>query len=576
MAGRIPPEFIDQLLARIDIVDVIDRRVPLKKAGAEFQALCPFHGEKTPSFTVSPRKQFYHCFGCGAHGTAIGFLMDYDHLSFPEAVEELARDAGLEVPYQADLARGPDYGPVYEALARAADYYRLQLREHPAAGRAVDYLKSRGLSGQIARTYGIGFAPPGWDSLIAGLGGSREAMERLRLAGLVSEPAAGRVYDRFRDRIMFPIRDQRGRVVGFGGRVLGDDKPKYLNSPETPVFHKGRELYGLYEARQALRDIPSLLVVEGYMDVVALAQHGVSNVVATLGTATTAEHLERLFRVTPAVVFCFDGDRAGRAAAWKALTTALPALDGTREVRFLFLPEGEDPDSLIRKEGAEGFRERLAATTPLSEFLFQRLAGDIDTGSLDGRARVAEAAKALLAKVPAGAFRDLLYQRMREMTGLAPGAAPSKPRPATARGGPRSPKAALPPSAVRTAIRLLLEEPRVVSSPELPMAWRHLQLPGVKLLSDLFAAAAANPAVTTAALVDRHFGTPAWDQLQKLVAAPIDTPAEGIETEFVGALKQLSQRATELEFERLTAKRPADLSPEEKQRLREIMSARDR
>jgi DNA primase len=573
MAGRIPPEFIDQLLARIDIVDVIDRRVPLKKAGAEFQALCPFHGEKTPSFTVSPRKQFYHCFGCGAHGTAIGFLMDYEHLTFPEAVEELARDAGLEVPHEADHARGPDYGPVYETLARAAEFYRRQLRDHPAGGRAVEYLKARGLTGDIARAYGIGYAPPGWDNLIARLGNGPREMERLRLAGLVSEPGTGKVYDRFRDRVMFPIRDQRGRVIGFGGRVLGEDKPKYLNSPETPVFHKGRELYGLYEVRQALRDIPALLVVEGYMDAVALAQYGVRNVVATLGTATTAEHLERLFRVVPEVIFSFDGDRAGRDAAWKALKTALPALDGTREVRFLFLPEGEDPDSLVRKEGAEAFGRRLAATTPLSEFLLQRLTEEIDTGSLEGRARLAEAARPLLSKIPGGAFRDLLYQRLGEVTGLTrTGSRGSRTR-AGARGDPRS---AAPPSAVRTAIRLLLEDPGIVCSCELPKGWQDLDLPGVSLLDDLLKTATANPAITTAALIDRHFGTPAWEQLQKLAATPIDTPADGIETELAGALKQLSHRASALELEKLTTKRPTDLSPEEKQRLRELMRARDR
>ena len=572
MAGRIPPEFIDQLLARIDIVDVIDRRIPLKKAGAEFQALCPFHGEKTPSFTVSPRKQFYHCFGCGAHGTAIGFLMEYERLSFPEAVEELAGDAGLEVPQEADHRRGPDYGPVYETLARAADFYRSQLREHPSAGRAVDYLKARGLTGEIARTFGIGYAPPGWDNLIKRLASGPASVERLRLAGLVSEPGSGKAYDRFRDRVMFPIRDQRGRVIGFGGRVLGDEKPKYLNSPETPVFHKGRELYGLYEVRQALRDIPALLVVEGYMDVVALAQHGIRNVVATLGTATTPEHLERLFRITPEVIFSFDGDRAGRDAAWKALHTALPALDGTREARFLFLPEGEDPDSLVRKEGAEAFGNRLDSTTPLSEFLLQRLAEEIDTGSLDGRARLAEAAKPLLKKIPAGAFRDLLYQRLGEVTGLTSNASPGGRTPG---GHRRTPRATAPPSAVRTAIRLLLEDPGVVVSCDLPTGWQHLQLPGVALLDDLIKAVAANPALTTAALIDRHFGTTAWEQLQKLAATPIDTPADGIGTELAGALRQLARRASKLELEKLTAKRPADLSPEEKQRLRELIGQRE-
>ena len=570
MTGRIPPEFIEQLLSRVDIVDVIDKRIPLRKAGAEFQALCPFHSEKTPSFTVSPRKQFYHCFGCGAHGTAIGFVMEYDRLSFPDVVQELAREVGLEVPRTGDGERAPDYAPVYELLAGAGEFFRTQLRDHPQAGHAVEYLKDRGLTGAIAKDYAIGYAPPGWDNLIRQLGGAPGAMERLRLAGLISEPSPGRVYDRFRDRVIFPIRDQRGRIVGFGGRVLGDDKPKYLNSPETPVFHKGRELYGLYEARQALREIPSLLVVEGYMDVVALAQHGIRNVVATLGTATTPDHLERLFRVAPEVVFCFDGDRAGREAAWKALNVALPLLDGSREIRFLFVPEGEDPDSLVRKEGAGAFRSRLAQATPLSTFLFQRLADGIDTGTLDGRARLAEAAKPLIRTIPRGAFRDLMLQSLSELTGVR------SPRGKT-QNRPRQPNAAAgntPPSAVRIGIRLLLEDPSLAATEDLPSGWQDLDSPGVDLLADLLRAAAANPDITAAALVDRHYDTPAWEQLQKLVATPIETPEEGIASEFLGALRQLRQRAESLEWEQLTTKRPAELSSEEKQRLRDLMSTR--
>ena len=573
MAGRIPPDFIERLLARVDIVDVIDKRVPLKKAGAEFQARCPFHTEKTPSFTVSPRKQFYHCFGCGAHGTALGFLMDYDHLSFPEAVEELARDAGLEVPREAGHQQGPDYGPAYQVLEQAADFYRARLRDHDEAARAVEYLKSRHLSGEVAADYGIGFAPPGWDNLIRALGQNPEGLERMRLAGLISEPSPGKTYDRFRDRIMFPIRDPRGRVVGFGGRVLGDGKPKYLNSPETPVFHKGRELYGLFEARQALREIPLLLVVEGYMDVVALAQHGIRNSVATLGTATTPDHLERLFRLTPEVVFCFDGDRAGRDAAWKALTTALPLLNGTREVRFLFLPEGEDPDTLVRKEGEAGFRQRLDAAMPLSEYLFSKVGEDIDTGSLDGRARLAEAVRPLIQRIPPGSFRDLMQQRAGQLTGVRY-AAPGHPSPPP-RGIARS-RSATPPSAVRTAIRLLLEDPALAAQPDLPVGWRQLDLPGVPLLASLMDSAARDPGMTCAALVERQYGTPAWEQLQKLIAAPIETPEQGMASEFSGALVQLQQRADEMEWQRLTAKRLADLSDEEKQRLRELQLNRAR
>ncbi|HKJ77760.1 MAG TPA: DNA primase, partial [Gammaproteobacteria bacterium] len=359
MAGRIPQSFIDDLLSRVDIVEVIDARVPLKKAGRDYAACCPFHDEKTPSFTVSPTKQFFHCFGCGAHGTALGFLMEYDHMGFVEAVEELAAKQGLEIPYEGGApAAGPgrDLKPLYDLLGQADRYFRHQLRNHPAAAKAVDYLKGRGVSGEVAAAFGLGYAPPGWDGLLQALGRDDGALKRLVEVGLLIEREEDRRrYDRFRDRVIFPIRDPRGRTVGFGGRVLGDDKPKYLNSPESEVFHKGRELYGLYEAQQAVRRPERLLVVEGYMDVVALAQHGIANAVATLGTAATADHLQRLFRVTGEVVFCFDGDEAGGKAAWRALENAMPQMRDGRQVRFMFLPQGEDPDSLVRAIGGEAF-----------------------------------------------------------------------------------------------------------------------------------------------------------------------------------------------------------------------------
>ncbi|MFP4181655.1 MAG: DNA primase, partial [Thiohalospira sp.] len=360
MAGRIPQNFIDDLVSRTDIVEVIGERVPLKRKGREYAACCPFHDERTPSFYVSPEKQFYHCFGCGAHGTALGFLMDYGHLSFPEAVEDLAGRLGLDVPREGDDGRppAPDRTPLYETLAAAADYYRAMLRRHDQARRAADYLKGRGVSGATARDYGLGFAPPGWRNLLPALGGGEETRKRLVEAGLLIERDDGGVHDRFRDRVIFPIHDHRGRPIAFGGRILGDGEPKYLNSPESPVFHKGRELYGLYEARRALRRLDRLLVVEGYMDVIALAGAGVHHAVATLGTATTADHLDRAFRLTGEVVFCFDGDRAGREAAWRALENALPVLRDGRSVRFLFLPEGEDPDTLVRREGGAAFGER--------------------------------------------------------------------------------------------------------------------------------------------------------------------------------------------------------------------------
>jgi len=574
MAGRIPPEFIDRLLARVDIVDVVDRRVPLKKAGSEFQALCPFHSEKTPSFTVSPQKQFYHCFGCGAHGTAIGFVMDFDHLSFPEAVELLAQDAGLEMPASGARESGPDTAPLYDILARASHFFVNQLRNHPEAHKAVAYLKERGLTGEIAKDFAIGYAPPGWDLLLQHFGPAPQTVERLKLAGLTSQGENGKVYDRFRDRIIFPIRDGRGRVTGFGGRVLGDDKPKYLNSPETPVFHKGRELYGLYEARKALRDIPILLVVEGYMDVVALAQFGLRNVVATLGTATTSEHLTRLFRVTPRVVFCFDGDRAGEDAAWKAMNTALPVLDGSREIRFLFLPTGEDPDSMVRQEGPAAFQRRIEQATPFSEFFFDGLKKQVDfTQHIDGKARLANAAQPLIEKTPHGPFRELMQQHLTEIAG-------------TRRTGPdrwpqrsgrvdRSPRGAVPPSAVRTAIRLLLEDPGLALLDDLPDGWQGLELPGIDLLRNLFDTAADQPGISGAALVERHHQSSAWEPLKRLFATPIETPEGGMVTEFTGALSQLVHRANELELDRLMkkAKRPSDLSSEEIQRLMKLQGS---
>ncbi|MFO7640890.1 MAG: DNA primase, partial [Candidatus Competibacteraceae bacterium] len=377
MAGRIPQEFLDRLLGRVDLVDIVNARVPLRRAGREFMACCPFHAEKTPSFSVSPQKQFYYCFGCGVHGNAIDFLMAYERLEFLDAVEELARVAGLDLP-----KTGGDDGStrvLLEWVAQADRFFRRQLREHPARQRAVDYLRQRGLTGRIAKVFGIGYAPPGWENLSRALRTAGAAVEDLSTAGLVARDEQGRPRDRFRDRIIFPIRDRRGRAIAFGGRALdGDTTPKYLNSPETPLFHKSSELYGLYEARAHSRALQRLVVVEGYMDVVALAQHEVTYAVATLGTATTAEHIERLFRVVDDLVFCFDGDRAGRVAGWRALETALPFLRDGRRIGFLFLPEGDDPDTLVRREGQAAFEQRLTQATPLADYLFAELRAQTD------------------------------------------------------------------------------------------------------------------------------------------------------------------------------------------------------
>ncbi len=437
MAERIPQAFIDDLLDRVDIVDIIGARLDLRKSGKNYSARCPFHDEKTPSFSVSPDKQFFYCFGCGAGGNAIGFIMDYDRIGFPQAIESLSHRVGMQVPKTTARDDGRDQHRklLYQILEQADHYYRQQLRQHPAARTCIDYLKQRGLSGEIAQRFGLGYAPPGWDNLLLALGGGDSRVALLKEAGLLAEKEENhRLYDRFRQRIMFPIRDTRGRTIGFGGRVLGDDKPKYLNSPETPLFHKGRELYGLYEAHRSLREIPKLLLVEGYMDVVALAQHGVHNAVATLGTAATVEQLDKLFRYSSEVVFCFDGDDAGRKAAVRALDTVLPIMQDGRSAKFLFLDEGEDPDSVIRKVGREAFLALVEGAAPLSEFLFASVSTGLNLQTPDDRARLSTLAAPLIQRLPNGVFRQLLIKQLAARTGMEPEAldaimAPPEPPP---------------------------------------------------------------------------------------------------------------------------------------------------
>lgn len=424
MAGQIPQRFIDDLLGRVDVVEVVGERVQLKKAGRNYSGLCPFHQEKTPSFTVSADKQFYHCFGCGANGNALRFLMEYDKLPFPEAVEQLAGRLGIEVPREgADDPRAQQREQKRKEgvnlLELAASFYRERLKMQegqPAQG----YLMGRGLSDEVIKTYGIGYAPAGWEALKQHLSerGIGEPVQ-VEYGLLIHREESDRTYDRFRDRVIFPIRDLRGRTIAFGGRVMGDDQPKYLNSPETPVFHKGRELYGLFEARQASNKLEQLVIVEGYMDVVALAQYGVHNAVATLGTATTEDHLTRLFRLVSRVVFCFDGDRAGRQAASRALETALPQMIDGREARFLFLPEGDDPDSLVRREGTQAFQDRVTCAMPLSEFLFEQAAQGRDLKTVEGRERFASQVLEALNKVPEGMLKSLLLESLAQRSGLA-------------------------------------------------------------------------------------------------------------------------------------------------------------
>ena len=572
----IPDSFLDDLLARTDLVELIAARVPLKRAGREYQGRCPFHDERTPSFTVSPTKQFYHCFGCGAHGSAIKFLMEYDRLEFLDAVEELARRAGVEVPRETrrNDAQRAQLQPLYDTCEEAARWFRGRLA---ADARAQQYLARRGVDAATAERYGLGYAPAGWDGLRNALGHTPDAIARLDKVGLLSKNDSGHVYDKFRDRLVFPIHDRRGRVIAFGGRVLEkDDSPKYLNSPETPLFHKGRELYGLWQVRQAHSRIPHIVVVEGYMDVVSLAQFGVTTAVATLGTATTPDHAELLFRNAADVYFCFDGDRAGRAAAWRALESALPRLRDGRQAYFLFLPEGDDPDTLVRREGAAGFESQLKKATPLGEFLFAELERDIRLDSLDGRARLAERAKPLLAQIPDGAFRDLMQQHLAQRTGLQTASAASSATPAPS-PPPRRTTAAPRRSLVRTAIALLVQKPDLAAQIAQPYPFAALEQPGMPLLLELLALVAQRPGIVSAGLLEHFAGREEEAALRKLLLTDLLADPDTWQAEFDGALQQLTRMTRTQQLDRLLARqRDGGLDPAEKDQLRELLMLRAR
>jgi DNA primase len=532
--NRIPRTFINELLTRCDIVELIDARVPLRKKGANHSACCPFHNEKTPSFTVSQAKQFYHCFGCGANGNAIGFLMEFDRLTFVEAIEQLAAYCGLTVPRENDAAPiaksvSPD---LYQLMEKVAVFYQQQLRQHLPA---IDYLKQRGLSGQIAKEFGIGYAPDSWDAVLKKI----NQVAELASAGLIIEKAKNNFYDRFRDRIMFPIRDKRGRVIGFGGRILDKGEPKYLNSPETPIFHKGSELYGLYEACQAQRNLTSLLVVEGYMDVVALAQHNIHNVVATLGTATTAEHIQRLFRLVPEIIFCFDGDRAGQAAAWKALDVTLPYLQDGRQAKFLLLPENEDPDSLVRKEGTEKFMARANNATSLADFLFVYLSKQTNMTSAEGKARYAKLVVPLLHKLPTGVLQQLLFERLANAVRMEVDTLKNITREKTVATSTLNAQKSLKRSPMRMAIALLLQHPQLVQS--LPDAREQWILPGSELLKELIDLLKQTPQLTTAVLVEYWRDRAEHVLLSQLASWDLALPEAGVEQEFLGTITRLQQ-----------------------------------
>lgn len=593
--GLIPQTFIDELIARADIVEVIGSRVQLKKAGREYKACCPFHNEKSASFWVSPEKQFYHCFGCGAHGTVLRFLMEHDHMAFPEAVEELATRLGLEVPHEGTSApntRRLDE-PLYEVMGRVARFYAEALARDE---RARQYVTRRGLDRETVEKFGIGYAPNSWNDVLRKFGVSDEARRTLADLGLIVERdrvqtrEGDRYYDRFRDRIMFPIRDSRGRVIAFGGRILDQGEPKYLNSPETVLFHKGRELYGLYETRRARSNLKRLLVVEGYMDAVRLHQHGINYAVATLGTATTPEHFKRIFRLVSEVIFAFDGDRAGRAAAWRALQHALPEARQGREIRFLFLPEGHDPDSLVGEEGSEAFERRLDDTLPLSEYLIRELSEQSDMAHADGRARFSEAARPLWSKLPEGVYRELMLARIAEVVGIAPQRLQELW--ASGSGASQAGKAAAPQvtskrvparhvsagrgSVVRQAVLQLVSYPviaREVTEVE-KTALEACDEPGVELLRALIENLQAFPAQNPAQVIERWSGKPGGDSLEKLLQREqIVADAVAAAGELHGALAELAHRVIEGRLKQLEEKSVSGpLGSEELQEYQRLMS----
>ena len=571
MAGQIPTQFIDDLLTRVDIVDVVDARVPLKKAGKNLQACCPFHNEKTPSFTVSPEKQFYHCFGCGAHGTAIGFLMEYDQMSFPESIHELAELVGMTVPTTQSLSPSPATQNLYDVLDKVSQYYVHQLQTHPQRVIFADYLKQRGLSAKTIELFNIGMAPDGWDNVLRTFGTTDLARQQLNEAGLLSSNDKGRTYDRFRNRVMFPIRDRRGRVIAFGGRVLDDSTPKYLNSPETPVFHKGHELYGLFQARKANRKLDRIIIVEGYMDVIVLTEHGITNAVATLGTATTPDHLRLIQRSTPEVVFCFDGDRAGRDAAWRAAENALPLLGGNHQLKFMFLPDGEDPDSVVRQQGAEKFNILVEQAQNYSDFFFATLESRVDIASMDGRARLVEIAKPYLRHIPAGIYRDMLEQQLADRAQTSTRVLHKhldKPPQNKSNRLQKALTASTAISPVRMAITIVLQHPELHSSVNEFDKISSLDRPGIKILAQLLETLSQNPHLNTAALLERARDSEHAEHLQRLVLQPLSLSADELKHELLGIIQQLQQEALAERQAYLTAKPFSELTDAEKEEIR--------
>lgn len=572
MSGRIPRQFIDDLLVRVDIVDLIDSRVPLKKTGSNFVARCPFHTEKSPSFSVNRNRQMYHCFGCGVSGNAISFLMDYSHLGFVEAVEDLAAFVGVEVPREEGkdfvIADKEGLSRLYSILEGVAVFYAEQLRTSEGQ-QAIEYLKERGVSGEVARDFSLGFAPQSWDVLVAQF--DRNALID---AGMLVVREDGKVYDRFRGRLMFPIRDKRKRVIGFGGRVLDESLPKYLNSPETPVFSKSKELYGLYELLQRNSRPERILVVEGYMDVIALAQYGISNAVAALGTAMSKTQIDLLFRFATELVFCFDGDNAGRQAAWKATEAALPCLRDGRQIKIMLLPQGQDPDSMVRLEGVSGFQERISAANVLSDYFFECVGGQLDLSTIEGRSQLMTAARPQMEKIPAGFFKDMMLRRLNELTGSGSlqalenkAASNERVEKKTNRGSQQR------PSLLRKILALLIQKPHLDNLvARQRINFEGFNFAGQDLLDDILQVIALEKPENSAILLEVYRGSAHEKTVKALAGMELNVPEGGEDAELSGALNQLLRQVRQEKLSELLAKEGREgLGIEEKQVLRTLL-----
>jgi DNA primase len=572
MSKLIPQTFIDDLLSRIDIAETVGSRVKLRRAGSNLVGLCPFHTEKTPSFTVSQNKQFFHCFGCGAHGSAISFIMQFEHLSFVEAVENLATQIGLAVPKTAGSDNQARYTELYKATEKAATFFEQQL---PRATKCIDYLKSRGFTGIICKKFRVGYAPNDWENLQPLYSSSQQLID----AGLLITKN-NKTYSRFRDRIMFPIRNVRGHIIGFGGRTLSNDLAKYLNSPETKIFHKGEELYGLYEAKKTNPNLNSIIVVEGYLDVVSLAQFGITNVVAALGTAISSKQVQLLLRNTSEIVFCFDGDKAGRTAAWRALENSLPLMRDGIQIKFLFLPEGYDPDSLIKKELKEAFIKRMGTATPLADFFFKQLSSDINVNTIDGRGKLAKIGIEWLKKMPYSIFRQLMLDKIAQIANVdveeLKNLELSQP---SIRNAQKSNETDTKSNAdisivVQNAINILLHHPQLVVCDDNIERIKNINLDGMKLLSELLSLLKKQPNLSMAAILEYWRDREEFDTFSMLACKKPVISMENLKNEFIGIIQLLEQLEHEQLIKTLLLKATTQgFTTEERQELQNLIAA---